>query len=303
MSLEVLCIGHAAYDLSFFIQGFPAENSKCETEYLMESGGGPAANAAYLLSSWGVACGFGGVVGDDYYGRQIAAEFQSAGTDISLLTMQQDYATPLSLVLVNTLSGSRTIINRKARGPALLIALGELGKILPSVLLFDGHEPAASLLALRAFPAAISILDAGSMRIGNMTLADKVNYLVASEPFAIEVTGVSGLENQEQQRTCLLRLRQQYSPTVVVTMGERGLVADDGSGLRYLPAFPAASLDTTAAGDIFHGAFAYGILKRMPLLENLRMASIAAALSVARPGGRRSIPSLQEVQEALAGAQ
>jgi sulfofructose kinase len=58
--IEVLCIGHAAYDLSVFVSGFPAENSKGQTDQLLESGGGPAANAAYLLSSWRVSCAFAG---------------------------------------------------------------------------------------------------------------------------------------------------------------------------------------------------------------------------------------------------
>jgi sulfofructose kinase len=59
MAVEILCIGHASFDLSVMVDAYPAENSKCEIRDLRESGGGPAANAAYLLSSGGVRCGFG----------------------------------------------------------------------------------------------------------------------------------------------------------------------------------------------------------------------------------------------------
>ena len=84
MAVEVLCIGHAAYDLSVFVDAFPDENSKCETEELLESGGGPAANAAYLLSLWQTRCAFAGLVGNDRYGMRIRQEFEAAGTEAFL---------------------------------------------------------------------------------------------------------------------------------------------------------------------------------------------------------------------------
>jgi ribokinase len=61
-------------------------------------------------------------------------------------------------------------------------------------------------------------------------------------------------------------------------------------------------VDTTAAGDIFHGAFAFAVAQSMPLWESLRFASMAAALSVEVAGGRTSIPALKQVKEALAHA-
>src|ERR1700679_1430425 len=119
MSIDVLCIGHAAYDVSMFVDEFPAENSKRETHALLQSGGGPAANAACLLSSWGSHCAFAGLVGDDDYGRRIRAEFEAAGTEISLLELRPAYDTPLSFILVNQKNGSRTIVNRKAQKHSL----------------------------------------------------------------------------------------------------------------------------------------------------------------------------------------
>ncbi|HAB19061.1 MAG TPA: carbohydrate kinase, partial [Verrucomicrobiales bacterium] len=71
MNLEALCVGHAAYDVSLFVDGFPLENSKAEIGEALESGGGPAANAAYLLALWGTRTAFAGLVGDDHYGHCI----------------------------------------------------------------------------------------------------------------------------------------------------------------------------------------------------------------------------------------
>ena len=66
--MDALCIGHASWDISFFLDGFPAENSKSEIQTMMECGGGRAANAACLLSRWGVACALAASLGDDAYG-------------------------------------------------------------------------------------------------------------------------------------------------------------------------------------------------------------------------------------------
>jgi sulfofructose kinase len=293
-------MGHAAYDISVFVESFPAENSKGETTELLEGGGGPAANAAYLLSLWGVPCAFAGLVGADKYGEKIRDEFNSVGTDVSLLEMRAKHVTPVSVILINKLNGSRTIVNRKSKAPAFKLDSQRLAKMLPKLLLFDGHELEASLQALETFPNAISILDAGSWREGTAKLAPRVRHLAASERFALQATGLSELKTEAAQKLCMEKLRQ-ISPNAIITitLGERGLIAFDERGFYSLAAYPARSIDTTAAGDIFHGAFAYVLLKGMSFHQSLRFASMTASLSVRVAGGRQSIPSLAQVQEAL----
>ena len=299
MPIDVLCIGHAAYDVSMFVEEFPTENSKLETHALLQSGGGPSANAAFLLSSWGNRCAFAGLVGDDDSGRRIREEFQTAGTDISLLELRPGYDTPLSFILVNRKNGSRTIVNRKARQGAFDVPPEKLAALAPRLLVFDGHEPPASLAALQAFPDAISILDAGSWREGTARLAGLVDYLVTSEPFASRAGGVADLRSDEARRACIRELREQFHAITIVTLGENGVIADDGSGFRHFPAFPAKAVDTTAAGDIFHGALVFAIAGQMAFDESLRFAAMAASLSVRVAGGRPSIPPLERVREAL----
>ena len=300
MSAEVLCIGHAAYDVSMFVEKFPDEDTKTEIAESLESGGGPAANAAYLLSLWGVRCAFAGLVGDDPYGWRIREEFRAAGTDTSLLELRPRHTTPVSVILVNKQNGSRTVVNRKIAGCALQLSAGALAGCAPKVLLFDGHELEASVAALREFPGAVSILDAGSWRGGTSALATEVDYLVASERFAREATRFGALSDDSARRSCIAKLRERFPTTVVVTLGEEGLIADDGSGFRHVHAFPAHAVDTTGAGDVFHGAFAFAITRAMPFWESLRFAAMAASLSVGVPGGRGSIPTLAQVEEALA---
>lgn len=299
MKVQALCIGHASGDLTMRLDAYPAENSKAEVDALIEAGGGPAANAACLLASWGVGTAFAGAVGDDTYGRRVLDDFRAAGVDISLVQVQPGEATAVSFILVNRANGSRTIINRRRSGPPARLGAGVPGHWRPRLLLFDGHELPASLAAIQAFPDALTMLDAGSLREGTDALAGRVDYLVCSERFARQATGLSALDSPDARSQCLARLRERNPRTVVVTLGERGLIYDDGRHTGHLPAMNVRPVDTTAAGDVFHGAMAFALLQNMPLLQALALATTAAGLSVQSPGGRASIPTLAAVRAAM----
>ncbi len=301
--MEVLCVGHAAWDISAFVAEYPAENSKCEIRTLLECGGGPAANAAYLLSSWGVSCALAATVGCDAYADRALEELSRVGTDVTLVCRSPLDLTPVSMILVNERNASRTIVNRKAAVAApCRIAARPAWTEPPKVLLFDGHELEASREAMAMAPRARTILDAGSARPGAVELARRVDYLVASERFARQLSGLPDLESRPRQSAALRSLYDHNGHPVVITRGEQGLVHGTGDDFQHMKAFAVQSTDTTAAGDVFHGAFAYGILKELPWQETLRLASAAAALSTTARGGRTSIPPLARVEEFLAHA-
>src|SRR5579859_2930787 len=272
MSISALCIGHASYDLCMVVPDYPAENSKTETERLVESGGGPAANAAWLLASWGIPTALAATMGDDSYGERSLRELRDAGVDCRRVKQVPGHPTPVSFIISNHSSGSRTIINRKAPAEDLELPEQVLNGLQPKLLLFDGHEPKASLQAIKAFPNAITVLDAGSLRDGTRLLARQVHYLVSSERFAAQVTREKDLVGN--WKSCLAQLRQFNQNVVVVTLGECGLIYDDGQRSGQLPALKVDARDTTAAGDIFHGAFAFALLEKMELRQALRFATV-----------------------------
>jgi len=267
------------------------------TDLLLESGGGPAANAAWLLARWGVPTAMAGVVGEDEYGRRILAELRQGGVECSLMQTRPGYSTPVSFIIANRANGSRTIINRRAAAQGLEWPSQKPAQLQPRLLLFDGHEPGASLAALEAFPSAVSVLDAGTLREGTELLSRRVDYLVCSERFAAQVTGSDEVEAHWQ--SCLQQLQARNGKVAVVTLGEQGLAFSDGRQQARLPALPVQAVDTTAAGDIFHGAFVFGLAREMELCRALRLATIAAGLSVQRPGGRPSTPELAVVMEMM----
>ena len=294
--IDVLCLGHSAYDLIFPLDEYPAENVKIMVGICNESGGGPAANAAYLIASWDARCAIASLVGDDAYGRAILEEFHSVGADTSLLEVRPGHATSLSAIWVNEKSGSRTIVNRTLREARLRLDPDRLAATKPSVMLFDGHQLEAAKEALEAFPEAETIIDAGTLYGDTESLVRQVDYVIGSERFATQYAGVPDLDGPANRQKAIDAVRRVAKSHVAITMGERGLVYHDGRQVRHMPAVAVEAVDTTAAGDIFHGAFAYGVVKGMSFEQALDLASHTAALSVTRPGGRQSIPALEEVQ-------
>jgi sulfofructose kinase len=286
----------AAYDITFLMPAFPRENGKYAVAQILETGGGPAANAAYLLASWGIPTAFAGAVGDDAYAVRLLREFQSAGVDVSLLQSQPDTATALAAIAVNTGRGTRTVLSHNPRRPEFSLGAEDLERLHPRLLLLDGHAPAASRQALARWPQAISILDAGSCRPATRELFPLVTHAVCSEEFSLEYVDLPHLRTRRQQAACISALFAQNKRHVAVTRGERSLLYSTDGRLNTLQPPAVKAIDTTAAGDIFHGALAYALLEKMTFAHALQFAAGAASLSVQKPGGRASIPILAEVE-------
>jgi len=297
--MDVLCVGLAVWDISAFVDEFPVENTKVDTQTLQECPGGPAANAAGLLARWGVPVALAATVGRDAYADRILTELGAGGVDTSLVHFSPVDPTSVSVILVNQRAASRTIVNRRAASPAdpCRISARPAWDQPPGVLLLDSHEPAATRDAMTLYPQARTVLDAGTARPVAVELARQVDYLVASERFAMQFAGVSDLCAAANRAAAMRALWQLNRRCVVVTLGERGLLYGTDESFEYLPAFRVDSIDTTAAGDLFHGAFAYGVLKALPLAEALGLAAAAAALSTIVRGGYASIPALARAQE------
>jgi len=287
--LDVLCVGHASYDLVFSVPHHPGADEKIVADDLLGCGGGPAANAAVMVSKLGGKAGFCGYLGNDVYGDSHLRELQDHSVDTRLVVRGAS-PTPLSTVLVKP-NGQRALINYKGQTSALPATAIDFDDLAAKVLLFDGHEPHISLRLLDQLTHPVpSVLDAGSLHDGTLALMDKVEYLVCSEKFAVQYAGDENL--------ALTKLAQ-VAPVVVITLGERGLIWQRGLERGSLGAPPIVAIDTTGAGDAFHGAFASGLARGLSWMELLRYASVAGAFCCTKIGARPGLPSLSEHQRLL----
>lgn len=286
--VDVLCAGHACYDLVFSIPHHLKSDEKVFADNLIGCGGGPAANAAVAASRLGVTSAFTGYLGKDLYGQIHLQELTDQHVNTQLI-VRGELPTPLSVVLVKP-NGERSLINYKGATQSLQKNAIDFSLTQAKVILLDGHEPEVSLALIefsknKGIP---TILDAGSMHRGTSQLWDQVDYLVASEKFALHFS--------DDVHTALAAMAEK-SPAVVITLGEKGLIWQKRQETGMLPALPIDPIDTTGAGDAFHGAFAVAVAKDMGWLDILNYSTIAGALCCTKVGARQGLPWEKEHDE------
>jgi len=290
--VDVLCVGATSYDLVFRVDHHPKPDEKTAADAFIRCGGGPAANASIMVARMGLKAAFAGYLGSDLFGRLHLEELQAAGVNTDLV-VRGESPTPVSGVFVKP-SGDRSLVNYRSPDAVLHPECIPVSTIRPRVILVDGHEPEFSLLLLReARTRGIkTVLDAGSLNRGTALLFDKVDYPVCSETFATDFTGAASPDSAIERLISPARC-------VVITLGRNGLIWKNAGGEGRIPAFPVKAVDTTGAGDVFHGAFAGSLAIGKKWEEILLYSSAAAALCCTRFGARTGIPEGAEVDHYL----
>lgn len=290
--MKILCIGHASYDITIPYDGYPMENTKNRVSEKVECGGGPAANAAYLLGKWGLETTFVGCLGKDIYAERIIKEFKSVSVNTDHIELDEDDETTLSFIIVNKRNGSRTVIAHRQKD----MNLKNKCDLSADIILADGQELDATIQAIEANPNAISILDAGSLKEENIILGKKVNYLVCSKVFAEDYTKIKiDFNNPESISKIYEKMSNDFKNNIIITLEAKGCLYVKDKAIKLMPSINVTPVDTTGAGDLFHGAFTYCLAANYDLEKTLRISNITGALSVTKMGGRNSVFPLEEV--------
>ena len=297
--MKVLCIGHSSYDISLEINEYPQENTKHRFQGSVRCGGGPAGNAAYLLGKWGIDTCLATVVGADDFGEKLKREYTEVHLDANYIETSFDKPTSLSFVMVNSTTGARTVFNIQED----FIPLKKFSyDFVPDIIFTDGHDYAASTNAISKFPKAIKVVDAGRITNELLELCKYMNYIVCSKGFAETVTGMKfDFENPNTLVNIYSALMNKYPQAeIIITLESHGALYKDNNQIKIMPGLKVEAKDTTGAGDIFHGAFVYGLANGFPIEKSVTMANIAAGLSVQKVGSRLSIPELSSVLDEFA---
>lgn len=290
---KILCLGHASYDITIPMDKYPTENIKYRVLNRIECGGGPASNAAYLLGKWGMNTYFSGVLGNDIYGKRIKKEFENVGVDTRYIELSKKYKTTNSFIIVNKKNASRTIF--AYRDKSMKMENTNI-RIKPDYALFDGEDFEIATKVIRNNPDCITILDAGRAKYSTIKLGKMVNYLVASKNFAEDFTGVKiNYKDYNSLVKVYNLLEKDFTANIVITLESHGCLYKIDGKVKIMPGYKVKAIDTTGAGDIFHGAFVYALVKGYSYEDILRIANITGALSTTKIGGRYSIPDINEV--------
>lgn len=291
--MKVVCVGHSTYDTTLPMDNYPEENVKYRIKEHIECGGGPASNGAYLLAKWGMDTAIASIVGDDFYGQRVIEDFTKIGADTTYLEVKEGHMTSSSFIIANQSNGSRTIITSK-KDP--IRKLSQDINIHADVILIDGEHPETAHEVLDKNPNAISVLDAGRLNDDTRALGKKVTYLVCAKDFAENfVEEEIDSTNIEQLTRIHTKLVEYFNTNVIITLEATGSFTIIDGVYQIIPSIKVKAIDSTGAGDIFHGAFTYFIANNYPLYDAIRLASITGGISVTRIGSRFSIPDLEEV--------
>ena len=293
---DVVGMGLNSVDLLCVVPEFPTLNSKMEILQFSKQGGGQVATAMVALSRWGVKTKYIGKVGGDELGQFSLHSIREEGVDVSSVTIEPKASNQFAIIIVDSVSGERTIL--WDRDERLMYREGELRKeeICSGKLLhLDGHDLRAAIQCAKwAKGEGIpTVIDIDKVEPLTFELIREIDFVITSSRFPALFTGISDREK------AFLELQKHTSGFLCATLEDEGAMALINGEILHVKGFKAKAVDTTGAGDVFHAGFIYGLIQNWEIVEILKFANAVAALKCRDLGGRRGIPTLEEVQKFL----
>jgi sulfofructose kinase len=294
----LLCAGVAVLDEVFRVERFPGPQMKTRAAAFAAIVGGCAANAAIAIARLGGRVRLAAALGapGDPASEHMVASLAREGVDCTGLVRIAGTSAALSSIQVDT-SGDRVIVShcderlyaaRVSNPAAYLDGI--------DAVLVDNWRPAlATPICAAAHTAGLPlVVDADGV------LADDDPLLKFGTHVIFSAEALRATSGADDLAAALRRMRTRTRAFLAVTDGPNDILWLDGPTVRNLPVFPIDAVDTLAAGDVFHGAFALALAEGLGEAEALRFAAAAAAIKCTRHTGGAGAPRRAEVEELLA---
>lgn len=290
--VDVVGVGNNATDTIIRLPEFPTHDSKVQVFSSELRAGGQVASALVACRRWGLRARYVGKIGDDAAGKFQAQEMAREGVAARWIRAA-GCASQSAYILVDEQTGERTVLWK--RDPKIALQPRDLRRKWISgakVLLVDGHDTAAAIRATRwARGEGIPVVGDFDNRYPEVeALLENVDFVITSREFPERLTGDGSLLKS------LPEIFDRFKFYLIAsTIGRLGVLAWDGSRFILCPGFRVKAVDTTGAGDIFHGAFLFGLVRGMTIEEILEFSCAAAALNCMAVGARGGIATLSKI--------
>jgi ribokinase len=282
--VEILVLGSANADLVVGVDRRPGPGETVLGSDLTVLPGGKGANTAVAAGRLGARVAFLGAVGQDSHANLLLGSLRSAGVDVSRVR-RVERPTGVALITV-TKDGENSIVVSPGANHALTpddVDLGEARVLVASLEVpVPVVEHAVALASWSGVRAVVNLAPPARLSVATMS---NVDPLIVNEHEAVWLAGAADP----------WRLLELGPRSVVITLGARGVLIADGSGVQEVPAPRVDPVDTTGAGDAFTGAIAVGLAAGQDLKAAAEFAVRVAAFSVTRPGAQPSYPTLAEL--------
>ena len=297
MTGSIICVGHAALDRIYRIEAFPARPTKVRALEHIESGGGMAANAAATIGTLGGQVELWSRVGADDAAARVRNALKQAKVDIRYVEAFDEGRTSTSAIIVDD-QGERLIVGtRDPNMPSGTSWLPVERISNASVVLADLRwlEAVRAVFARARASNVPTVLDAD---VGNR---DALTDILALTDYAVfSEEALADYLPDMDQKARLDRIMLLGPRHAGVTLGDGGYVWRDTFGGGQTAAYDIDVVDTTGAGDAFHGAFTLALAEQQPIADCARFASAVAAMKCMRLGSRAGLPKRKDVEAFMA---
>lgn len=295
--LQIIGLGMATLDVLLRLEEMPTWEHGTRIKAFGFDGGGPVGTAIVAAARLGARTGFIGTAGSDGAAELKMRSFVEAGVDLSHMVRRNALEDQIIIVYVHANTGERMFAGVERCGDTL-IRPEELDRAYITsarYLHLDGFHPAAAMQAAQWMRQAgkTVVLDGhkttGPVRGHLRQLVEYVDVLISGAGFAQGLTGRSDVWEAGQ---AVLDM----GPRIFVqTEGDRGSYTVTAEECFHTSAFPVSVVDTTGAGDVFHGAYVVGLLHGWDLPSVALFSSAVSAIKCTKLGGRAGIPRCEEV--------
>ena len=296
-TFDLVGVGLNATDTLLLVTKYPELGGKVAFEREIQSPGGQVATALVTCSRLGLRTSYIGAVGDDERGRIQMASLRETGMNLDHIQIRAGCPNQSAYIVVDQSTGERTIFWHRPECLAIDPVHVTPEKIACARMLHvDGHDtPAVARAARIARDHGIPVsVDVDNVYPGFDQVLGCVDYLIASAEFPERWTG------ERDPFRALERIQNEHGMRVAaMTLGPDGALARESGKFIYSPGFAVHCVDTTGAGDVFHGAFCYSVLKGASLRDALEFSNAMAALNCTQLGARGGIATQKEARDLI----
>jgi sulfofructose kinase len=292
--------GVNAVDHLLVVPEYPEPDTKTRLVEYRQGAGGQTASAIVALQRLGMRTVYAGRFGSDSEGRLGLKSLQDEGIDVEFCETIPEARTQVGYIMIEAKRGERTVLwDRDERlsystqdAPVKLAGMAR-------VIHLDSHDPKACARMAKEARAAGTIVSADIDNVyeGLPELLPLIDVLISSKEFPRLLTGI------EDSHDALLEIKSRFGCALVgLTKGGRGTTILCGGQFLETPAFqvPGGCVDTTGAGDAFHGGFLYAMLRGEDIEASMRIGCAVAALNCRVLGARTGLPTRDELEAFLA---
>ncbi|MFO0281853.1 MAG: carbohydrate kinase family protein [Acidobacteriota bacterium] len=300
LEFDVVGIGLNATDTLIIVPHFPSYAGKGPFSQEILSPGGQVASAMVTCARLGLRTRYVGTIGDDERGRLQIESLLGSGINLDFVQQRTGCPNQSAYIIIDQSTGERTVFWQ--RPDCLRLRPEEITEEMITsarLLHIDGHDtPAMEKAARIARENGIPVtVDVDTIYKGFERVLPYVDYLVASSEFPIQWT------HQSDPLKALELIQEEYGiRCAAMTLGAHGALALYEGKFHYSPAFVVNCVDTTGAGDVFHGGFCYGVLAGWGIDQILDFSNAMGALNCTAIGARGGIATLDKAEKLMARA-